>query len=263
MTRAELAAYLADFVAHRHLTASEATYLLDLYDSGQLTSADLPQMPQRDNDWLAALLALLLLANVNDMRLAPLPEYQRRRARATLRNGFEAETGRLARNVNTRSISSLTWLTAMWGAVEMYTRQMTIAGAGTMPSAQLQARIDETLTTQAARLQRFGLLIMLRDRVGRALSERLIAARARQYGGEGWGAWFAAHGEDAAWGYVEQWVSRDDQYVCRYCANLHRRYFLPGDGPMPGQGCYGTCRCTRVSEYNPDVYARLIGGGRA
>lgn len=266
MTRDELVILLADYVAHKHITGSEMAYLLALYDSGELTPSDMPSVPERNNDWLAALLALLLLANINVLRSATvsLPLYQRRNLRLVLRGNFETAATQAAYKLAAGQLSPGDWFSSTWQAIRLYSLQMAIAGAGHVPSARLRATFEQTFSPMVTQFWRFGMLVTFRDLIGRPMSTRLIASRTRQYGGPGWAAWFEAQGEDAAWGYVEQWISRDDQYVCRYCASLHRKYFLPGDGPMPGRGCYGTCRCVRVPEYNPDVYARLTGErGRA
>lgn len=205
------------------------------------------------NEWLIAFVLLLLLLGANANR--PLTLAQRKRAQKLLRSKFENDTRRLALGVKNGSVSVAKWQAEMQQSIDDYARQMAVAGAGALPSVEVQAAVKQKLDEQRPFLDRFAKVVA----VG-ALSALAIAARSKLYGGVGWGTYAMARGSSAEPGWVERWVTRDDNAVCRNCAPRHGQFFLPGQGPMPGWDCLGSCRCERILEYRPETYRRLTGG---
>lgn len=221
---------------------------------------ELAPLPEDDQDhggeWLAALVLLLLLLGANAGR--PLSLSRRIRARTLLRGNFDTSMGNLAVQVANGSITVEVWQQRMSSAIAAYARQMAVAGAGQLPSTATRQWVAQQVAAQQPYLRRFAAAIAQRQQAGNPLSPAYIANRARQYGGSGWGAFYAAQGANAAPGYVEQWITRDDKAVCRVCAPRHLRYFLPGSPPFPGTDCLGTCRCERLPVYDPVEYAKLV-----
>lgn len=260
MTRAQLSALLANLIRNNHLNVADARSVMAAFDAGLLTDlADLEALYREedsDKSWVLALLAVL--AMVGGTAGVPLNEAQRKRGRTLMRDGFEMETKRLAITV-TQGGSILTWQKALFAAIASYTRKMAIAGAGVMPSLSVRLVVEKSIADQVPFLQRFSVQLAAQRLVGHMMSTVATAARSNLYGGNAWASWFLGHGQDAAWGYVERWVTRDDRFVCPRCAGRHGRYYLPGQGAMPGSDCYGSCRCQRVLEYNPRIYAELTG----
>jgi hypothetical protein len=213
---------------------------------------------QDDNldEWLIAWALLLLLLNGNAN--AVLTVTQRLRARTLLRANYEQTVQGLANSVSGGTMALATWTDEMQLAYGGYARQMAVAGAGTLPDDAMRAVVDTRIREQEPFLARFARLV-----AAGALSVRAIAARAKLYGNVGHAAYWQAQGSSAQTGYIERWISQDDQHVCINCAPLHNRTFLPGQGTMPGEVCLGICRCSRVLEYNPDEYRRLSGQRRA
>lgn len=207
-------------------------------------------------EWLIAWAVVLLLLAANANR--PLTPKQRKRARDLLRTQFEQDVTRQAQSVATGTQTPAAWQLAVAAILAAYMRQMAVAGAGTMPAATVQQAVSEEMQRQAPFLDGFAAAV-----AQGGLSIPQMASRAKLYGKAAWGIFYLAQGSTAGDGIVERWVTRDDKFVCRVCAPRHGRYFLPGEGPMPGTDCLGSCRCERVQEPNPQIYARLTGQRRA
>lgn len=260
MHRHELIVLLADLVQHKRLTEEEAARVLAAFDDGDLdVLRTLPPAQSDEHDWLAALvLLLLLMGGAANMRLSV---SRRQRARRLLRSAFDATVGRLAAQVTAGALTVSAWQAQMQAATATYARQMATAGAGQLPSAATRQMVDERLAAQDGYLTRFGVTVAARQKVERPLSTENIAARSAQYGAVAWAAYWAAQGQDAGNGVVEQWISRDDNHTCPQCAGRNGQYFLPGQGPMPGVDCDGGghCRCERVQVVDMNIYQQLRG----
>lgn len=257
MTRAELVAALSDLITRKALTATEAATLLRRFDDGELTDIPLPPPAEDDNDWLLALALLMLLLNRQTVR--PLSGQEQLRARKTLRTQFERRTQSLATDV-AGGASVADWQVGMQDSIALYAHQMAVAGAGTLPSAQVRSAVDERLRGQWGYLAAFAVTLVAKREAEAQVSEAAIASRSALYGASGWGSFFQAQGDVARRGWVDLWITKDDRRVCHVCHPRHLQYFLPWVGPWPGPDCLGTCRCIRKPEYNPEAYARL--GGR-
>lgn len=219
--------------------------------------ADAPTTTQQEDDgsaWLVAWVALLLLLNGNATR--PLTMTQRTRARKLLRVKFEDDALRAAQRVTAGEWTAAAWLDAVEVAKADYARQMAVAGAGTMPEADVRQRTTQALAEQRPFLERFGGVV-----AAGALTVAAIAARTKLYGSVGWGMFWAAQGGGAAEGVVDLWIARDDNNTCRQCAPRNGQYYLPGQGPMPGIDCDGggACRCERRQVVDMAIWRRLMG----
>lgn len=264
MTRAELSALLSDLVRRKAITLDEARLVLARFDAGELDNEDLPlpaatdaQLRAQHDDWITAFALVLLLLRSSPTR--PISKVLRTSGRKLLRSHFEGAVTRTATLVRSGAVTIAAWQRTMQTALANYTRQMAVVGAGRMPGVRVQGIVEDKLATQWPYLQRFATALAARQVGGRPMSDIALAARARQYGGIGWGAYFAGQGENATPGYVDVWFTRDDYYVCPNCRPRHQQYFQIGVGPYPGWDCYGNCRCVRRAEYLPDIYADLSG----
>lgn len=260
MTRPQLVALLANLVANKHLGAIEAKSVLNAFDAGllpDLSELMAVQDDGGDNAWLAAVVAI---ATMLGGRLGvPLNEAQRQRGKTLLRNRYERENNVLAIQVTQRGMAVAVWQANLYTIIASYARQMAVAGAGGLPSPSVRLDTNAQIAAQVPFLRRFSFQMTAQRLLGRPMTTLGVSSRANLYGGVGWASWFKGHGQDAAWGYVERWVARDDKFVCPRCAARSGRYYLPLQGPMPGQDCYGSCHCQRVQEYNPEMYAQLTG----
>lgn len=265
MTRSELLAILTELVRRNAITIEEAQLVLNRFDAGDLEDVPLPSsadglLSGTHDDWIAALALVLVMMSGSPGRT--LTAMERKKVQKLLRNQFEASTTRLGFGVVGGAIAITTWQKGMQTALSNYSRQMAVAGAGKMPSVVTQSVIEEKLAEQWSYLQRFATQIMARQVVARPMSEPWIIQRARRYGGPtGWASYFIGQGGEESPGYVDVWLTRDDPNVCYICSPRHQRYFLPTQGPWPGDfgQCLGDCRCVRKPEYLPDVYADLTG----
>lgn len=259
MTRADLLLRLAGLLARKAINEAEAARVLDLFDAGEFVPSDLPPVQEDTrNEWLLGLAIVLLLTRGNTSR--PLSPAKRTFARNTLRRGFEADMQRLANAVASGKIPLDEWQSEMQDAISRYTRQMAVAGAGTLPVASTQAIVEAQLAEQWPFLRGFALTLTAKRLVeGKPLSVAAIANRAKLYGGAAWGSFFLGQGDGAGYGIVDQWISRDDRHVCSRCAPRHLQYFRMGESPYPGWDCLGSCRCERRPVYAPEMYAKLTG----
>lgn len=264
MTRSQLALILLDLVQRNAITPEEMVEVLRRFDAGDLEEDELPLSVSLDaklsgqrDDWMAALALLLILLN-SEPGLS-INKLQSKQAQKLLRRQFEADTQRAGIQVASGVMAIVAWQRSIQASLSNYTRQMAVAGAGKIPSASTQGTVEGHLTTQWPYLEQFAAQIMARNIGQRPMSAEWIAARSAQYGATGWGAYFAGQGDEAAWGWVDRWNSRDDRATCYVCRPRHGQYFLPSQDPYPGWDCLGSCRCNRVREYNPQVYLELIG----
>lgn len=262
MRRAALIERLNEFVDRGWITPAERQAIIDLYDEDALPPEALPG-PIEDDDrdvWLialagAGLAGLTLSRRRNDRR-------QRDRARDRLRRQFEQTIAGLADDV-ARNANFATWQRGMMQTIGDYARQMaTIGYSGPLPGPA-QANLARIIAQQEQYLARFALQIATRHAAGRPMTAAYINARGRMYGAPGWGQYFAhAEAIDAdEYGIVYQYLAMDDNRTCAPCHQYSGRYFLPGEGPYPGDVCAGggACRCERVPVYNPLLYAQLAG----
>lgn len=152
---------------------------------------------------------------------------------------------------------------AMQGLARVYTGAMQLAlRRSRLTPAELE-RLNRLLAREAAFLSRMADQLALADAQGRALSPGSIAHRLAMYGGQARAEFYRSReaaeiGGNTGW--VVRYVARDDERTCTPCHNA-QGYYLPGEGPMPGDVCLGGgyCRCRRVPEYNPTEWARLTG----
>lgn len=206
---------------------------------------------------------------------------QSRRARITAANRVQevhAElSAQLARDFEARRIPLTEWQSR-----QRMLNASALAALSTLGSprgtAALQRRIAEIERQQAAYLQRFAdqlsagrLAAAVEDDDRRSVlalwaawGAAYLARRAASYSGVGRGVFFEAlegSGAEVGPGWVIRYEARDDDRTCSRCADA-QGYYLPGDGPMPGEICYGGgwCRCERIAVYDPAMYAQLTGG---
>lgn len=203
-----------------------------------------------------------------------------RRARIAAANRVQdahaEQSAQLVRDFEARRVSL-----AEWQSRQRLLNASALAALSTLGSlrgtAALQRRIAEIERQQAAYLQRFAdqlsagrLAAAVEDDDRRgvlalwaAWGAAYLARRAASYSGVGRGVFFAAlegSGAEAGPGWVIRYEARDDDRTCSRCADA-QGYYLPGDGPMPGEICYGggACRCERIAVYDPAMYAQLTG----
>lgn len=267
MTRDELTALLADLVRRRIITVDEAQSIISLYDSGEFVPSDLPQadVPDRNgSEWLLALALVLLLTRGSSARRLSMA--QRRLARGRLTQQAGVSLASLAQGVTGGGLTVTAWQGAMQQQIAAYTRQMLVAGSGTLPGVGLMRMAEARLAEQWSFLQRFAADIAARNAVGRPLTEQAIAARARLYLGAGWEMMW--RGEEEAQtggqvGYIVHYVSRDDPRTCGPCLDAQNRgpYAAGSDYPRPGSVCRGggNCRCTLRFEYDLARWQELTG----
>lgn len=206
--------------------------------------------------WIVALAIVLLLLNIKTVR--PLTLTQQKRARVLLRAKFEADALRLAVAVAGGAIATARWKEQMQATIEEYARQMAAAGAGTLPDVATRAKVDARLQEQQPYLERFAGVV-----AAGVMSAIAIAARAKLYGGVGWGAYWtgAENAISRQRGQIVYYTARDDRGTCGPCNAAQRTspYRAGTNHPVPGSVCLGggLCRCELRFEYNPTVYAQL------
>ena len=286
--RRALADTLARLVSDGELTEEQAITIYQLtVDDGRLLDNVLPlppyegiSQPAAADDWPDAIWLILAVA----IGMAPgrsavaqvidfAPQSVRQDAADMLQEWHADSATKLARDLSMGRISVAEFQRRMRALNDQHNATHAALGAGTRHRA-MSAYLAEQATLQAAYLQRFADRVaggLLAARAGIAglspLSLGQLTERAALYGGIGRAIFFRAFeqhrqvdGEGNRAGWVIYYQSRDDSNTCSNCLEA-QGYYLPGQGPYPGQVCLGRhhCRCRRVVMYDPAIYASLTG----
>lgn len=268
MSRDRLIEYLARLVADGVITEAQALQYIRDFDAGELDEFELPlapdELPEPDDNTAEIIAALLLFLNRNEQQLAAIPRQVEVAAINAVQDEFERIVRGLAGRYSTGLMSLPTWQAEMLTAMRQHTmQQMMVGSRSTVLSPDQLTRLAEIMRSEGAFLSRFADQIAAQGLTGALMSEAQIANRAALYGGVGRGEafrWGEAAGVQS--GYVVDYVSRDDYRTCSACISAQMAGpYLPSQGPMPGQVCYGRsrCRCYRRLRYDPVTY-RLLGG---
>lgn len=268
MSREQLLAFLTRVVRDGRITERQAAELLLAFDEGRLDPSDLPE-EQEDEDlilvlpWVVAILVLLLRRlgyPVNPRRLT-IPSAARGALQEALRIDFKVRSRTLAA-VLARTGDISAWQKGMAELIRRNMIENAVVGAGRILTASELSALTPLVQEQLAFLARFADDIVLAELIGKPMSEGAIAARAELYGRMGLAldSFFEEFSKDYGPGWVVEYIAVDDGGTCGPCHNAQDLY-LPTEGPMPGEICYGgmRCRCTREVRYDPVAYARLTG----
>ena len=283
--RQALADLLARLVADGEITEEQAIQIyLSVADDGSLLDNALPLPPYAgiasqppDEDWPGVLWLLLATAIGMAPGRAGVPQAVdfaplsvRMDAADQLQDWHTDAAMKLARDLSAGRLTVADFQRELRLLNDQHNTVQTMLGAGSRYQ-RMAAALSEQLTLQAAYLQRFADQIGGRLAAARAgiagfapLTMGQIADRAALYGGIGRALFFqsfeAQRQIDTGAGWVIYYQSRDDDRVCSNCLSA-QGYYLPGQGPYPGQICLGRhhCRCRRITIYDPARYAQLTG----
>jgi hypothetical protein len=286
MNREAFLALLVRGVSDGWLSETEAADLLARFTAGELVYVQEPLQPsqairgvERDDDLLraalAALLAVLLFSMGGRRTFGPpletfhlLPLTTRIFTIDELQTAFERQTRSLARQLGAGQLDLAGWQTAMQTELRQHLTAQTMAGLGrdTLTPREL-ARLNTLARQETAYLARFADQIAIAQAQGTPLSVAQIGARSELYAGAGRGEFFRAVETSAIAdgrigpGNVVRYVAIGDANTCSPCLAAVG-YYLPGEGPVPGQVCrgHGRCRCRRMWLFDPARYAELTGG---
>jgi len=276
MNRDEFIDYLGRLVADGLINEERAAELVRLFDANALPEGwELPLPPEQsivghdDDDVLIALLALSAILGIRRPQTELLPSYT---ATQIVSHGnevqatFERRVRRIAAQLANGELTVAQWQIAMTNEMRQHLYQQMMLGSrrGVLSPTQI-ARADELLRQQSAFVQRFADEVAARQGLGFPLTELQVGSRSEQYGGFARGELFrqAEASEQFSAGWLIRYNALDDAGTCSPCHEA-QGYYLPGQGPMPGEICLGRsrCRCERVPEYNPAIYAQLTGQNR-
>jgi len=280
----QLAELLARLVGDKTITEEQAKAIIAYWRDrpADELAALLPLMlaegvgPRQEDDDLPPWLPVALLAE----RL--LPRANRRRMIDDLQDRHAEQMAWLAVDLEAGRITVAEWQRQARAVnAKLLAFAARLGGGGTVQMQQYVARVEQE---QAAYLQRFADQLAARklaeampddDDTRKALLAALltmgagyIARRAASYSGAARGVFFRSLESGATGpmggsrdGWVVAYCVNHDERLCSACLDAEG-YYLPGDGPYPGEVCYGggACRCERMSVYDPVVYAQLTGG---
>lgn len=278
MTRNEFIDWLSRLVADGEMSEEDAAAWLVSFDLGTLPPHW--QLPQPISEGVrgpdeaardAALIALLLLlarpGQPPPAQLRPLSPQTATAQADAVQVAFEQAASTLAAQLAGEALTVAAWQAALLVEVERHIlQQMMLAnGNQALTPAQLD-RLERLIWEQSAYLQRFADTVALRIGLETPWSEAYLAHRAGLYGGVGRAEFFRSDEEarlargDLGDGWVIEYVAVDDRGTCSPCHNA-QGFYLPGQGPYPGEICLGrgACRCRRVAQYRPEIYVRLAG----
>ena len=283
--RENLIRLLADLVADGTITEEQAAGIL-LF-AAELTGAEtmipLPSAAPRpiDDDDEAAILVLLaaatgLAAVTSYADLRRLSRHRRTDAADALADWHDDQAADIARSLRAGNVRI--FQQAAGSLNRLHAAAQAALGARALPPALRQSLATADAGRAACR-RRFVDGAGLRELVSRmppaliaALglgavaaqwSAEYLASRLAMYGAAGRAAFFEAaeeyDEEGAGPGWIVEYIAQDDDRTCSPCSDA-QGYYLPGDGPYPGQICLGRhhCRCRRVPVYDPEIYATLI-----
>jgi len=209
---------------------------------------------------------------------------QRRAGADRVQDAHAALSESLANELTAGRLPVARWQAAQ-RALNAHTLSVMAATGSPRMTADLQQRIAATEQEQAAYLQRFADQLAARKlaealpedddqregllRALVAMGAAYIARRAASYSGAARGVFFRAlesgdvgpmGGGRSGW--VIAYRVNHDESLCSACLDAEG-YYLPGDGPMPGEVCLGggQCRCWREDVYDPVLWAQLAGVG--
>lgn len=265
--RQQVIALLARSVADGKLSEAQAAAILVAYDAGGVPAA-LPipagESGQGLDEEEIALALLLLLALWRQEGVSVPATFAARLFWARrLADGLQSDARLLAARLGRGELSLAEWQRAGEQLIRRNLIQQARLGGG-LRSARAGAQgLRAIYQEQAAYLGRFADEIAARGLAGLPLSEAQIAQRLGLYAGAGYGQFFRGvetSGDVGGWGWVYRYEARDDNRTCYPCLDAEG-YYLAGDGPYPGEVCLGggACRCSRTPEYNPEMYAALVG----
>lgn len=280
-----LADLLARLVQDGEISEEQAiTIYQSVADDGSLLDNILPLPPYEgianrppDEDWPGALWLLVASAIGLAAGRAGVPQAvdfapltMRIEAADQMQDWHADRATRLARDLAGGRISVAEFQRELRALNDQHNAAQIMLGAGSR-YRRMADDLAEQMTLQAAYLQRFADQMAGRLAAARAglpsftpPSLGQITERAAQYGGIGRALFFQAFEQhrqvDTGAGWVIQYIARDDANTCSPCHNA-QGYYLPGQGPYPGQICLGRhhCRCRRVTVYDPARYASLTG----
>lgn len=148
-------------------------------------------------------------------------------------------------------------------------RQLYLAAAYTAQDVEelppeLLRRIQDMIRLEEAYLSRFADAIAINQIVGQEPTADYLGIRLGLYGAGARSIFYQIVESQRlldAFGWVAQYIPLDDPNTCGPCSEA-AGFYLPGSGPYPGDVCLGRglCRCRRVLQYRPDIYAELTGG---
>ena len=268
MTRADLLQFLVRCVRDSILTERQAAELLQAFDEGTLDPADLPTQ-QEDSDLapviLSATAALVAIIRrlgypVSEIRLI-IPDVVQTGLKEALRADFTARSRAIALQLE-RTGNVAAWQRSMGNLIKRNVVENAIAGAGRALTPSEIAALRPMIQEQMAFLGRFADKIALGKVTGKPMSTGAIAARAETYGRMGLAveSFFKEASGDFGFGWVAEYIAVDDGGTCGPCHAAQGDY-LSGEGPHPGELCFGgmRCRCHREMRYDPASYTRLTG----
>lgn len=263
MDRDELLNRLALLFDEGKLALEEAQELLRQYDAGMLNEADLPLTRAEER--------LIMLMALNLVNQSAYLAQARRRIRGTtgavrirlgLSDLFEEAMRPVSGILTNMDPDIRRWHDSMGRVIRDNAYSMAEAALGRRLFETEANRIRDSLSSQFGYLERFADEIAFRRLIGRPMSEAQIYDRSRQYAGFAVGLFYRLREEPfrRQRGYVAKYIPVDDGGTCRPCHDAGvEMYYLPGEGPMPGEVCVarGKCRCRRIIEFNIAVYERL------
>jgi len=190
------------------------------------------------------------------------------RAHELLQDKFEQRNRVLAGLLFAGLIPLAAWRVAFWEMVKRLNMAQAALGAGRVPQV---VNLAEVLAREAGYVDRFAQAVFAGKVATQAeeelqkrapVSEGSIRNRSDIYSGTARGLFYEEleAARPPEWGWIIQYIPRDDENTCTPCHNA-AGYYMANFGPKPGQICEGggKCRCVRRSIFLPDVYRELVG----
>ncbi|WP_158705160.1 hypothetical protein [Salinibacter altiplanensis] len=217
------------------------------------------------------------------------PSQQRVNVAHAAMEAFDADVRSLAQDITRGAVRGQDWHSEMIVKIRQHLLQQAQLGKGSPLTPAELDRLQGAMEEQAQFLKRFADEVAVRNELaesaeqvaerrlrregrevteeaveelaedlrGRAMTEDEIAARARQYKGSSYRAfWEKSEEQVENDDVIIRYIAIDDSGTCLPCSTAEDEGpYLPTRGPMPGAVCLGGghCRCVRRREVNPEV----------
>lgn len=173
---------------------------------------------------------------------------------------FSERARRIAERLNEKGFRTRQGHAQAKRLIREHTLTQAMLGVGRPLTLKEIARIEKIINAEEKKLQRFMDKVSIRRVQRNPMSVDAIASRLEMYSGVGRAEYYkASELVDSDDDTVELYSAKDDNNTCTPCLENHGKYFLPGQGPFPGEVCKGRgrCRCRRIPEQNKRLAKRL------
>jgi hypothetical protein len=277
MSYEEFLLFIDELLSEGEITFAEAEQLLSNYDA--FSDLEIPLRPESIQlnlipDAVAISLLMSLVSSKITRQvdrsgltgaLSKLSERQKYSVLTAAQTAFGNSAKKLSTDLTSGSISPKEFQALASESLEIFYKSIAMMSSGSdVLTEDAKSAYLSKLLEQEAYITRFVDQYTLSVLRGNPWSEQYLTSRFQQYAGamRGFGIRLLEKSSDENYGWVANYVAVDDKRTCSNCsqASINGPYLI-GEGPMPGEICFGghRCRCFRYKVYDLSAYERIVG----